>query len=532
MKQYLFALIFLSSCLALQAQDTLRIHFATGKFSLGKQDEAKLRQIPQKYDLSKAIRIEISGYADSSGTLKSNLRLSEQRALSVQKACKPFLKEGLPCEAIGRGERACASLRDCRIVEFVIHYPPNQGKIEQVLAENSENSQSQPVAEEPNPEKANQLCTYPANRLLHWAGKREIVQNGRPYVMLEWDNLDEFKGRKFYWARMTAADTLQYQPLRMERRETGRKWWSERRFSALIPKSSFEQWQVFEFGKTPCDVCSIDLATEKNDFLCRQTDRFLMENLQVRKWWIGHDYIRIRVPKEYVDLKAKYFIGCHNLRLYWEEGKKGRKSDYCFAKLPIRRNLYLENIVKESPCCEAQPEPSECDANIHKLHPIEPRDMGLSVTTELGSLIRPVANTYYLGLLGNLRTSHQRYESLIGLDQNGGPLMRFGANHVFLLCPTSAILPFSAWRKPGKIRDNTAISLYAGNNFWWLGSKENKSAIWAELHAGISLDGDMPWSDTQFWRLFVQPGLGLDIKQRKFQPSPMLNLGLVISILH
>jgi hypothetical protein len=121
-------------------------------------------------------------------------------------------------------------------------------------------------------------------------------------------------------------------------------WWKKKRYVATIPKSSFEKFHFFTLEKGPCDGCSEEVFTEDTLILTKAlfyADRFLINNAQLKVRYFGKEKLKVRVPREYVDISDQYYYSLLTRRSYststfGRETKRGRRrKNYYYAKLPI-----------------------------------------------------------------------------------------------------------------------------------------------------------------------------------------------------
>jgi K(+)-stimulated pyrophosphate-energized sodium pump len=65
-----------------------RVHFETGKTTLSGEDNKVLAAVSTALKGNAAMKVDISGYADSTGNVEQNLELAKQRAMVVRDALK------------------------------------------------------------------------------------------------------------------------------------------------------------------------------------------------------------------------------------------------------------------------------------------------------------------------------------------------------------------------------------------------------------------------------------------------------------
>src|SRR4051812_5290427 len=105
LKKRLFILI-LSGSARLYGQDTLSVYFQSGSSDIEDNQLNVLNSIPMRFDLSELDSVHYIGVADSIGDLKSNIRLSEKRAIKTSHYCKRLFPENYLYKTTAMGERA------------------------------------------------------------------------------------------------------------------------------------------------------------------------------------------------------------------------------------------------------------------------------------------------------------------------------------------------------------------------------------------------------------------------------------------
>lgn len=104
------------------SQDTMQIFFETGSARISAEHENELQLIPMNYDLSSVDSIQFIGYADSTGNLNSNLRLSIKRAKNTFSKCRLFFDESKSVSILARGESPNGDKSYNRRVEIIFYY--------------------------------------------------------------------------------------------------------------------------------------------------------------------------------------------------------------------------------------------------------------------------------------------------------------------------------------------------------------------------------------------------------------------------
>ncbi len=111
----------------------------------------------------------------------------------------------------------------------------------------------------------------------------------------------------------------------------------------------------------------------------RQVDLLLMSKMQYKRSFFSEKIKQIRVPREYIDMKATYFIGCDiATELTWKEKKGRKKKNFLYVDLKTMRKQkkyynkrtemdlyftydYFPNIMKVTKRCSEDNMKSWCD---------------------------------------------------------------------------------------------------------------------------------------------------------------------------
>lgn len=404
--------IFLFASLALRGQDTLSIYFEFGQSKIPINEQEKLGQISSQFDLSELDSIEFIGMADSVGNFEDNLKLSGKRAKNVSKYCKRFLPKLTSVKVKALGEKSSQNTRLNRRVDIIMFFP--------IL----------PAIEGEEEVKDDRFCYYVDNRLLHRSHFRTIKNRRKKYVHIEIEMDEDFDKRAHYYGSYSSKNGFSKTRLRWKTKKTGMFWWEKRRLIATIPEKSFDRYKVFQALKPACDTCSCDSCHQ--DFetypkirgvsYCLQVDRFLMANMQYKRILFNNSFVKVRVPREYVNLDKEYLVGCDYTNLLrWYSRKGWRRKKYYYAKLPIRSNGYMCNITRQMECCKEDPEGSDCDISIINCD-TEHFSRGQGITYklfgEVGSSFQNEELLPYIGLGFGLDRHYdfrRRYNNLSGV---------------------------------------------------------------------------------------------------------------------
>jgi hypothetical protein len=340
MRLNLFLFVFIGSFSLLHGQDTIRIYFEFGSSKISYESEQVLRDLKNRFDLHSVELVEFTGYADSIGNLKSNLRLCEKRAKNAYNVCQGDFKPTVEVNILAKGEGTKASLDENRRVEIVLHYDEmkeKEGPLEII-------------------ENMNPRCFFVDFEALQFCNLREITKGRKKYVYIEALDIGLFTEREHYYAIRNNSGKVTIQRLRWKKKVTGKLWWRKTRYVAFIPKESFDRFQFFTLEDAPCTGCKEEILTKDTVIMNVAkfyTDYFLLTNMQAKQRFIDQNQLKVRVPKEYVDLnETYYFTGNPGGIVEWTTRDFGSKNkNYYFAdielyngKMPEIQHLYSTTV--------------------------------------------------------------------------------------------------------------------------------------------------------------------------------------------
>jgi hypothetical protein len=508
MKTWPVILSLLISSLTASAQDTISIYFDFGVSKVREDQMDILNTIPSGFDLSSVDSVHFIGMADSVGDFNANIKLSEKRANNAAIYCSKLFPPQLRGKVKALGE--LSNGKDNRLnrrVDIILFSP-------QIKSEETDTMVGF------KPHENIELCYYVDNKLLHRCHLRTISNRNKKLIIIETTDLFLPKRQEQYFGSTDKEGNFIPKLLKWNLKRTGKLWWAKSKYVATVPKKDFEKYKIFTIGNPPCKICNQDFNFEakiQNEINCRQVDRFLMENIQFKRIWFNNREINVRAPKEYVDINDHYFIGCDYTReLKWEMQKGRKHRYYYYTKLPISFN-YVPNIVREMECCEAKPEPSQCDDHIYYCDcrgggggGFQQPGTDLTLIAEIGTHFQKPGTAPYIafGLSKSYEANYSNF--MIGTDIN---LSLFGSlryEYHFFSFSYQAFNPFAKWQSPSKIRSIERYGqLYTGVEFKTkFNSADSLNYFEENLHFGIAILNTR--LNALIPRMFIQAGVGYD----------------------
>ncbi|HBH07722.1 MAG TPA: hypothetical protein DDX92_14090 [Flavobacteriales bacterium] len=494
--QWTIILLTMLTSVHVHGQDTISVFFDFGHSKILYSELEKLNAIPINYDLSDLDSIHFIGMADSVGDFKANIKLSEKRAKNVARHCERLFPENVTTKITALGERTIDESEKNRRVDIILHFKPIQA--EQV--EQTEDIQKKEV------------CYNIDYKLLHRCHLRIVTKRKKELTIIETNIPDLRKNKEHYYGSTSKNGDFLAKKVKWSSKRTGNLWWAETRYVATIPKEDFDTYKIFKIEDLPCDTCSEDFqskASISKEDTCVQVDRFLMENIQFKTSLFNRNSVKIRTPREYINLEDRYFIGCgFQNELVWDTKKGRRKQNYYYSRLPRHFN-YISNITRVMDCCKNNPEPSECDRPLIFCRTLGEPDRSFILNAEIGSHYQQSTLTPYTGLGISKEGYFSRVSILAGTDIDLSFYGSLRYQYHFLSFPFSAMNPFSTWQSPTSQQViNRYGRLYLGTEIKTRFNENKQDYLEQNVHIGLAAVNTN--RDALIPRIFIQYGIGFD----------------------
>ncbi len=509
-------------------QDTISVYFEFGSAKISNKQQVELDFIRINYDISSLDSILYLGMADSVGNFKTNLRLSEKRARNIARYCEKLIPKTIPSKVVALGEKIEGKEKESRRVDIIFYYK-GTNEAQGLAIGNLDSS----ITDNPIP-----LCYYIDYSLLHRSHVRTITKGKKRLVMIEALEPQKKNGKTHYSGSIDKSGILKLKKVRWKNRVTGSFWWLKQRPVALIPEKNFDQFRIFTIDTLPCDTCNEDFAnTSKitNQEPCLQVDRFLMRNLQCKTNWFKSSEFKIRVPKEYVDIKDKYYIGCgHSTRLHWETKKWGKRKNYYFTKLPIvfLNMNYIANITRDMECCKTDPEPSDCNKGMIGVLPwfCIPRNQDYRFVARAGVFYPQKTFLPFLGLGISKAQLITEEHLFIGVDLQNNLFASLEFDLYLLSFPWQMLSPFSNWQTPGpQLAFSNYAEVYVGSELRGHLNLNSSNNLYHTAHIGLCHTNAKPKAILN--RIYLQSGIGFDyLDSNPFKSFGVAQFGIDLSI--
>jgi len=498
MKLTQWTIIFLTilTSVHVHGQDTISVFFDFGQSKLQDSALEKLNVIPSSYDLSDLDSVHFIGMADSVGNFKANIKLSEKRARNVSRYCARLFPSIIPIKITALGESTIDEKDKNRRVDIVLYFkPPKVEEVEQIVATQKK-----------------EVCYNIDYKLLHRCHLRTVTKRKKELIIIETTIPDLKKKKEHYYGTASKKGNFVAKKVKWSSKRTGNLWWSKTRYVATIPKEDFDTYKIFKIEDLPCDTCNEDFQTKSEiskEDTCIQVDRFLMENIQFQTRLFNNKWVKIRTPREYVNIEDRYFIGCgFQNELVWDS-KKGRKQqNYYYSRLPRHFN-YIVNITRVMDCCKNNPEPSECDKPMIYCRTLGEPDRSFMLNAEFGSHYQQSTITPYAGFGISKEGYFSRVSILAGTDIDLSLCGSLRYQYHFLSFPFSVFNPLSSWQSPTAQRViNKYGRLYFGTELKTRINENKQDYLEHNFHIGLAAVNTN--RDAFIPRLFIQYGIGFD----------------------
>ena len=501
----------------LYGQDTVSVFFEFGDFKILDNQLDKLNNISTKYDLSDLKSVSFIGMADSTGEFDANVKLSEKRAKNVARYCERMFPKNTSINITALGERTNHSRDKNRRVDIVFYFKSN------LIDENKEIE----VIETKN------VCYNIDYKLLHRSHIRTVTKRKKDLTIIETTLPDLKKKNEHYYGSSTKNGGFISKKVKWRSKRTGKLWWSETRFIATIPKKDFDTYKIFKIGKIPCDTCNEDFQKNKEiskEDTCLQVDRFLMENIQFKTILFNDRWVRIRVPREYVNIKDKYFIACNTeTEIVWKTKNRRRKRNYYFTRLPKHFNV-IANITRIMDCCKYNSEPSECNKPKISCQSFGSSDKSFILNAEIGNHYQQSTISPYAAIGISKEGDFTRFSFLTGTDNDLSLYSSLRFQYYFSSFLFSSLNPFSTWHNPTKLNIiNRYGRLYLGTELKTRINKTQEEHLEQNLHIGLAFVNTN--EDAFVPRIFIQYGFGFEyLASNSKGKYSILQIGLNMNI--
>jgi hypothetical protein len=512
----LFVVLFLLTFSAF-SQDTVRVYFDFGSSKLNLLGQNTLTTIPDKYNLDEIDSLHIIGFADSVGRIQNNLRLSLKRAKNAHKFCKKFLRRDdvVRLYARGEGEKEDASLN--RRVEVVIFYTPEvEDGPERVITD------------------VDPQCFFSDFEALEMCNVRRITKKRKKYVHIEAMAHVHFDSVKHYYARTNTNGTVDIKRLKWKKKKTGILWWRKSRYVAEMPERSFDKFQFFTLADSPCDGCKEDIFTEDTiiqTVSIAYPDVFLMANAQTRLKLFGEQRLKIRVPREFIDLDEAYYAASrmnssyNDQKIEWFTKKGKRRGRYYFAKVGMDdyQYPYIKKYGTTTVCRNlVRRNYSGNWWNWWGCGGMRGGGRGLpgdvKFDAKLGAFYQNDTVTGFFAIGGSYLDEKNRISAAIGINTHLGAYLSGQYDYHFYSYPLSALNPFQSWKSSNLGQKSPWIgTFYGGLEIKAITKLDYWSFVEPNAHLGISFSS----SYTGGMVFYLKSGVGRDLLNRtntKFYP--------------
>lgn len=495
MRRFIF-IIFLFICSYSKAQTVFKIYFEYGKSTPKELEYERFDHWIQKFDIIDIDSIELIGFADSVGKIENNLKLSFKRANTLKKYIENNYHYDWPITTIAKGEKNKKIEERDRRVEVRI-------KLRKIDSLNSVDTIPKQIA------NTNQ-CYLIDYELLQVCFVSYVMVKDKPFVKLylEHREYDQRRKIKYFYVSYDSGKKILHR-VKFIQKESGKKWYNNVRYEALIPRANFLKDKIVYNEKLSCDSCFKDslIAVTFYNGTCFGPDVFLNRNTSFKFGFFNLKYIKIRVPSMFVDSSLDYYDGKTGLKLDWIIKK--RKPEYRYAKLDFSR-LYTNGIYRKWPCCGMK----SGDGGFRCGTLRNQNNYGRLIEIGLNRLSNEELPYVGLGYFFRRKQIELDVVATVSKNYNLGYRVRIKAHLIEL--PIGVINPFITWQNintiSNKIYRNT-FNLYLGSEYReafnyryaeqdvFIGGVNNHDSYSVFLHYGVGYRFHGPF-DRQLRRLF------------------------------
>jgi hypothetical protein len=504
-----------------RSQDTVRVYFEFGSARVDAEAGSILVALSTKFDLSELDSVQFIGYADSVGNLKSNLKLSKRRAKNAYKYCKKVLNNDVGISLFARGEGINEDPSLNRRVELILHFPL-------------------PIVDAPDEviENIDPRCFFIDYEALAYCNVRTIENKKKKYTYIEAVNDPLISDTLHYYVSKNLKGAVIIKKMKWKTKKTGILWWKKTRLVTSIKGSGFDKYKMFTLADTPCDGCKESVFTEDTIFrkiTYYYPDYFLMDNMQAKARFFGRDQVKIRVPREYVDVKETYYTGgsAHKEdregEVVWMEKRGKRRRNYYFTRVNANGGQipYLKTAVQTIRCENARPPGRR--RRYCRDYPSWGIEFQMNV--ELGAFHHNDTTTGFV--IAGLSAHNERSNIYLqgGVNTRGGFYGTAKYDFHFLTIPLASLSPRNSWKTPSSVpyNFNNMGRIYIGTEIRTSYSKDYMSFLESNVHLGFSyvnmkIKRYLP-------QIYIHGGIARDLANR-INPGfyPYVQLGVTVNV--
>lgn len=488
------------------AQDRVYVFFESGSAKLDDAQLKVLDRIRVKYNVSETDSIRITGFADSLGNQKANLKLSEKRARAVAKYCERLVPDKTPIIISGRGEKdKNIESRDRRVeITFFFH---------------SESIPDEPRKKDTIIVPPKPVCYYVDYIMLSQAHTRVITKGRKEYVLVEIPEM-WFERNDDHFATDDEKGNMVLKRIKWVKRAMN-GFRSRSSYQVQIPKKDFDKYGIVIPQDTPCRSCATRFTDDGpvvRPDTCFWPDNFLMEHTQFRLPVSKRTHVILRAPKEYININETYYLE-HRMDspLTWET-KRGKQNErYYFTNVPIHQaelsdNYYARSISRKFPCCfdSTFAERRTDSGFVVDCATVPPHGRPYFLQVEAGDHYDNGLHHVYAGI-GYCRYFYgqgiqKHYINIVaGVDHKPGFYAAARYQNNLVMLSLRSLIPYMAWQQPGYPSHTKHFAVYLGVALETNHTRSGRTRLEQQMHAGIALLS----GNTQN-RLFVQYGPAFD----------------------
>lgn len=507
MFRHLFLAIFLISGISdLYSQDSTSVYFKPGSHKISAYSQKVLESLFTNLDYTDLVEIKFIGYSDSTGNFESNQRLSERRAKAVSKAVKAYLKSGISIVTESKGElpRKVDSLS--RRVDLLFRYS--------TVPETYEKDTIIIQSEDPR-------CFFIDQYFEAYSNAKIKVNKKKKVVYLQVINYPEFTSRKYYFVKNPAQKNAVAQRVKFELETTGILWWREKRYTATVPKDSYDKFGLFYLEKPPCDGCREQLFKKDTNVFSGTSimdNHFIMSVTQLKAKFFRPNILQIRIPKEFREENEPYYAikylwdnSTQKEKLQWETKRGRKKANYFYSKIKIKnvRSVSIANPQRTSYCPGKGGNPGPVGGILCGNHRSQNGFPGeFSFNPGIHAFFHNDTVTAFISVGLAYELKQHELAVNVGLNHRFGLYYAAHYHFNFLDFGTMTNRMLDPWQKLGDSKFTTQIKGYIGPEFRSSYTKKYRSFSEVNLHLGFSV----AWRNRLNY--YIQGGIARDLSNR------------------
>jgi hypothetical protein len=425
--------------------------------------------------------ITITGYADSTGRKKQNLKLSQKRAKTVATYLKHLLGDSIPIQYHAKGEQN--TLKNPKI---------NPKRVVIVLRTPEKLTSNDPSFDRFEMDTATIECYQENEQFIANCLKTNYKKGKTHYTELAVEPHLIQESAKYY---TYSSNARAFKLIKWHLDSQGHWWWKRPTYVAQVKTVDFTTYGIFtkvveKTDTSACYLCAQSVLSSWHPTEIIGVEIPVMQDLQLRKQPFDGSYLVI-VPKHTIDLERSYFAANDpSARMDWfvKAGKKN--SPFYFATVPtivIDTNVHWSIYGYQFHCAKGK----ENSDQMYSVLVQNRKRTSIAETSKLSPFrfgLEGMWSNYSHHLFtgaayARYTLHHLEFKTTVGCDQSKSFLSAFNLNYYLWSYSCFRERFISGTNHPPIEAFLRTINLYAGSNIQWHAG--TTTALFQSIHVGL-----------------------------------------------